>query len=1341
MRLILLCILSTTIYLTSVANILTPKFVHYTNKEGLSSSYVKGIKQDKHGFIWVATRENITRFEGNRFFQFPCYDVLNNEIEIEPQSLYCLNDSLILVESMQNFFYYFDYTNECFKPYTPLFNNIKKESLTDISSNTAVFLQDSSLYSLNIKDKSISYSNIFNHKLHQSPTEKLVKLASNKNLVITYTSYNRILIYNLNTQVYSEIKTTDCEYDNVQFIKVDINNNIWLSVLSKGLYKLDYPSGKKKLLSTNTAHKLPHNMVHCVTIDRENRAWIGTENGLCIWNEYTDEFKCFRYNRSNPEGLNTNPIYNSLTDKDGNIWLGTYFGGINLWCDKPEKFTHWKTGTGKYHLGGKVVSCFVEDNEQNIWIGTEDMGVNKLNTSSGLIEKVTESLPGNNLSYENVHDILLVDKQLWIATYSGGINILNLNNKSIKYINASNEPELGSDYVYSLIQKDNIIYIGTDKGISTYNLHSNTFSRIESDLLVNQAFVSFAWKNNILWFCSYNALFSYDTQTKILHQHPKLSYNHSLGQVFVDSKNNIWIATHNKGLIQYDEIEQNIKYYNKKNGFPANRIFAIEEDNNNTIWVSTNLGLVSFIPKNESFVHYDSNSGIPFSQFNFRAGFKDSKGIIYFGGNEGMISINPEVVTTQKVSDVQFTELMLFNRHISPGNKKPIETSITNKPTIHLKHNQNVITINYACIDFTNKGLISYSYKLDGFDQKFNDVGNKNSATYTNLDPGKYTFIVKASNDAWITESTPKAIEIHIKSPFWLTPVAFLIYALIFLAAILLLNNISIKMQKSKATIELERQQRLHNEEINNFKLEFFTNISHEIKTPLSLILGPLSELIKNETMNSIVKDRLNRILINVNRLNNLLGELLEFRRIDKDSLNFSVNKCTDLNFIKNIEDAFRFIAEHREIHFETCFSNQIETAWLNKAVIEKIIFNLLSNSFKYCNSGNTVGLTITQNHSDMASEFIILVKDNGPGISSDELDKIQTRFYQSSNARKINNGAGIGLSYVNKLVKMHHGTISIESELEQGTAVTIVLPCDKNSYSVTEITEHSFENNKLSDSVLINTKESKEPDNLSKEVSLPTSTINKSILIVEDNIELLNFIEETLGEYNIHKATNGKEALKLIKEEKEYFDLIISDIMMPEMDGLQLTETLKSNIETSHLPIMLLTAKSGTENQFQGLKHGADHYFEKPFIPEILKQNIFNILRTRELSINKFSENIKIAPSELTTSVRDKEFIEELTQVIESNMDMPSLDVKFLTGKLHISRSLLHLKLKSLLNCSTTEYIRIIRLRKAIEFINEEKCSFSEAAYKTGFTSLTYFSRAFKNQYGKSPREYFKNS
>lgn len=1336
----IIVILTFCIHSFILASIQSPTFVHYTNKEGLSSSYVKGIKQDKYGFIWVATREDISRFDGKHFVKFPVFDSLGTETEIHPQSLVCIHDSLILLESMHNYYYSFDYKLECYKPFSPLFNNIKKECITAFSHHQILFLQDYLIYELDLTTNNVSNFNLFKDYDIQSHQENFLKIASNQHYLVAFSNKNRLFILNKdNKQIKARVIDTG-DPSEINFIKIDKNDNIWLEFSSNGLYRISNNTNEVAHLSTSTKIQMPHNMIHCIIVDQNNRTWIGTENGLCIWNEETNEIGSFKYDRKNPQGINTNPIYNAFMDKEGNIWLGTYFGGINFWSNKVSKFKLWESGTSDLHLGGKVISSFAEDKLKNIWIGTEDMGVNMLNTTTGHIEKVTESLKYDNLSFENVLDILFInDNELWIATYSGGINILNTKTNNIRHLQFKEHPGIGSDYIYALTQKNNTIYIGSNSGISTFNTNTNQLKRFFEHELSNEVITCFSWKEDTLWFCSYENVYSYNSTNNELLKHPILSSQYGFNQVFTSKKGHIWIATNNNGLILYDHPSQKLRCFNKKTGFPTNRIFAIEQDNDENIWVSTNNGLIHLNPTNGDFTHYDGNSGVPFNQFNYRAALKSSDGKIFFGGNEGMVSVNPNYKEENGDPNIQFTALSLFNKHVYPGDKSPLATSILNSKRIHLKYNQNTFTINYASINYTHKDQTSYAYKLEGFENEYNYVGNRTNATYTNLDPGKYTFLVKVSNDAWISESTPKKVNIIIKQPWWLTPFALVAYALVFLFVILILNQISINMQKSKAALALERQERLHEEEINNFKLEFFTNISHEIKTPLTLILGPLSSLLEEKKIDEKVKQTLSRIYLNVNRLNELLSELMEFRKIDKESVHFHVNKFYNLSFIKNIDEAFQCIAEHRNISFSSIYNNKPQEIWVNKAIIEKIIFNLLSNSFKYCTSGNCVNLEVNRLLVDSTCQYLtIKVTDNGQGMSKTELKKVFHRFYQSTTAKQINNGSGIGLSYVQNLVNLHHGTIKIESKPGNGTQVIVNLPCDIDSFEKNELAENIAESNTYTISDVILDKTS--PLKFSSVNALLTDNNEKpSILIVEDNPELLDFLQESLNSnYQINTACNGKEALEILKN--IHPELIISDIMMPIMDGLELTQTLKSNIETSHIPIILLTAKAGINNYYEGLIHGADIYLEKPFLPQILKQNIINIINTRRNAINKFSSDSTIKPSELTASAKDKEFINSLTQIIEENIDNSTMDVQFLVNKMHVSRSLIHMKLKYLLNCSTTEYIRIIRLRTAVNLITKEDYNYTEAAYKTGFTSLTYFSRAFKEQYGMSPRNYFNN-
>ncbi len=635
-------------------------------------------------------------------------------------------------------------------------------------------------------------------------------------------------------------------------------------------------------------------------------------------------------------------------------------------------------------------------------------------------------------------------------------------------------------------------------------------------------------------------------------------------------------------------------------------------------------------------------------------------------------------------------------------------------------------------MDYTNKGSVSYAYKLKGFDADFNYVGNKNSATYTNLDPGDYTFIVKASNDAWENESAVKEIKIHINPPVWLTPVAFMIYAMIIIAVFLLINSISIKMQQSKAQIALERQQRLHNEEINDFKLEFFTNISHELKTPLMLILGIVNKVLLKHQLTPVVRKDLNSVDRSAKRLYKLITQLLDFRKIESGKEKLKVTEHNLSSFFDEISSSFHLLAESKNIEFSA--TTDIDTnTYVDLDKIDKIVFNLLSNAFKFTDSNGTISLSAKihqENNKEAESYLLIKVKNTGKGIHPDNINKVFNRYFQSGN--ESNQGSGIGLAYVKSLVELHHGSIEVESKLNEATVFTVKIPVDSSYYSNTEL-EQSPEQFIHSGNDITITPENRKNDQIETDIS----TNKPHILIVEDNIELIDFLKESLEEeFRISIAFNGKKALE--KLETITPELIISDIMMPEMDGITFTSTIKKDLQYSHIPVILLTSKSGVENKLEGLRTGADYYIEKPFYPELLDQNIKNILKTRQNIIEKYKTDDNMTVEEVVISEADKVFLEKLIQIIKDNLNSPDMDVSFLIHEMSVSRTLLHTKLKKLVGCSSTEFIRSVRLKEAVKMISSGKCNISEAAYETGFSSPQYFAKCFKEFFGKSPRNYF---
>ncbi|MBP7507319.1 MAG: response regulator [Prolixibacteraceae bacterium] len=1317
-------------------------FLHYTNKDGLPSSYVKSIAQDQYGFIWLATRISVCRFDGKNFKEFPAYSESGESISLMCNKIFLFSDSLLITRTNEGKYYYFDFDNEFFKPYN-LLNSIGTLQSVEPVMDGFWICRDKSLYFLNsasgklseLREK-VSFGNIpFDASFVdvKSNNGNVVAITENKKIIWFDFKKSRITTYEFPKEV-NELSLTS--------LYLDKEDNFWMGEETIGLFKIHLKNGAKRHFSKEKSGDdyLTHNMVHCFTEDHQGRLWIGTEAGISIWSHKTSKFSYCRYELTNPTGLNTDPIYDAFCDKYGNVWLGTYFGGINFWNSEKNYFKTWQPGVGSRQLGGNVVSCLKEDSKGNIWIGLEDLGVNKLDINSGIIYKYSSKNSVKGLSYDNVHDLIFLSEDvLWIATYTGGINILNTKTGKYDYINRRTNPELPSDNIYSFFRISDSIFIATTNGVAIYDIISKRFKRFYDGILGDIQFESICQTKNKIWFSSSQALYFYDTLKDSLLKFDLIPEFTNMNFVKSDSYGRVWIGDCYDGLCYYDEKNNEVVRFNKDNGFPATWMFSIEEGKDGWYWASSDKGLVRMNPAKKIFLLYDSNSGVPFNQFNFRASFKDKRGNLYFGGNNGMVSFNDnENPDVSKKMDIFFTEMQLFNKPINPNKKSPLKRSINRVDKIKLNYNQNVFTIEYSALSYSFSGKCQYAYYLENFEHTWNYVGNRDYATYTNLSPGTYFLHVKGSVSNIVDEKNERILKIIVKPPFWLSIWAFIFYFILVWAITILVYTIGKRFEKEKALVEMERRDKEHAEELNQVKLEFFTNISHELKTPLTLILGPLNKILEEEKLSPAFKKTISGIEKNAQRLFNLINQLLEFRKIENGKENLNVSKCNVKDFVCEIHDSFGSIAENKNIEFKVICPVQDVSVWFDINKVDKIIFNLLSNAFKFTKEGGRIEfksdiVNREKRSKNQKQNMIISVTDTGKGIKPEMIDKVFDRFFQLENDGVSDKGSGIGLAYLKSLVILHRGEIKVESEVGKGSVFTVTLPVSKSDYSKDELSHSSTQYFSQNSEIEI---ESSIDGSIEIEDSKGLSH-DPVVMIVEDNIELLEFMKESLEDkYQIFTAKNGIEALGKIHLLTP--DLIISDVMMPEMDGFEFTMKIKSELNTSHIPVILLTAKSGAENKYRGLKTGADYYIEKPFYPIILKQNIENILTTRRKLIERFKNDAFISVSEVAHTESDKIFIEKLTNIIKDNISDPDMDVTFLIKEMGMSRSLLHLKLKNLVDCSTTEYIRSIRLREAVKLISNGRFNISEAAYETGFSSPTYFTRRFKEYYGKSPREYF---
>lgn len=1318
-------------------------FRHYTTEYGLPSSYVKSIVQDSDGFIWATTRMGIVRFDGVKFKEYPIFDDKKVASKVLFNKLFISKKALLIARTNNDTYYYYDRDKERFKPY-PLLTKLGSVLSVSSTNNGFWICKNGKIFFLDEKTGK-SEAIIQKLKLNQIPPNTRFNQVIEKDewLVFT-TNSSKLYCYNKIQKKLREFgipKVLDPDQYDLRLI--DSHKNIWISSFEYGLACMNLEGGEFHFFSKDqigNAH-LPNNLVYCFAEDHQGRVWIGTESGLAIYEPDTKALRLHSYKLADPNGLNNDQIVDAFCDKNGNMWLGTYLGGINFWCGENQFFTTWSPGFGKWQIRGNIVSCLTEDSNKNLWIGLGSKGINKLNTKTG---EVTEFLLNNGSSIPfnfYINDLLFVnDHELWIATYTGGIFILNTQTKRFTIYNRKNTNNLLANEIYKFKKVGNDIYCTTSDGIIIYSLSERKFRELKAKIIGLDRFLGICTSGKSIWFTTDSKLYRYIPENDSLFEINPGSEFKRINFVKADSMGRIWIGDCYAGLCRYDPKNKIFEKFNPSTGFPATWIFSLEEGMNGWFWISTDKGLIHFKPKTKENTLYDNTFGTPFGQFNYRSSYTDNLGIIYFGSNNGMISFDNGQPSSKSMGfPIVLTGLQLFNKPIKPDDINYFDKSISTIDKVVLKHNQSYITIEYSALSFSFGELCKYSYFLEGLDHEWNNVGNRNFATYPNLSPGTYIFRVKGSENDNFGNALERRLTIVVRPPFWLTTWAYIVYAFLIGCMIVLVFRFGKNLEKAKASAALEHSEKVHAEEINKVKLDFFTNISHEIKTPLTLILGPLKLIMKEGNHSPELRKRLTMIERNADRLYKLILQLLEFRKIEEGKDKLKVSPCDIRKLMEGISTSFESVVESRDIDFRLHIPEFDQVAWIDVDKVDKVVSNLLTNAFKFTPDGGFIDLSIqfvprtTGNHSKL-DDVLITVKDSGNGISPEMQEKIFNLFFQVDDGNVANIGSGIGLAFVKSLVVSHKGHIEVESSLNQGTSFMVRIPVSREDYSSEEIAEEPIQYERSHEFINSNSY----PESRGKMEDIETSSFKPHLMIVEDNLDLISFMKDSLEKnYRITTAENGMDAL--LKLEHCTPDLIITDIMMPKMDGIELSNHVKNSINLSHLPIILLTSKSGLDSRMEGLRSGADYYLEKPFYPAILEQNIENILNTRKRMIERFKSNLDIHIEEMNCSAPDKLFIEKLTLLIKDRISDPDLDVNFLTKEMGVSRSLLHLKLKALVDCSTTEFICAIRLKEAIKLISSGKCNITQASYETGFASPSYFARRFLQFYGQSPRAYFK--
>ncbi|HKJ40795.1 MAG TPA: ATP-binding protein, partial [Sunxiuqinia sp.] len=1041
-------------------------------------------------------------------------------------------------------------------------------------------------------------------------------------------------------------------------------------------------------------------------------------------------------------------------DPQNIFWIGTYKNGVDYFRKSSKHFRLLQHDPqDKTRLSKSDVNFLAEDHLHHIWVGTNGAGIDVLNQKGKVIKRLT--IESRNGLSNDVVVAIYEDHQgmIWIGTYYGGLNQYNPQTGDIKVFrhSATDPKSIPDDRVWSITEdRHNQLWIATlTGGLSRYQPEAGkfiTYNTSNSNICSNQIRILYKDHQDNLWACSPNGLSRYNENTNdftVFKEGKTTDGMRPFGEVndlFQDSRGWYWVSS-NAGLIRFNPQNQQAIFLSKKDGLQSNNIKQILEDDQGNLWISSNRGIsklwfsLSDNPNElkPNFLHFDETDGLQGQEFSELAALKTSKGDLLFAGNNGINWFNPHEIQIDTVKpNLQFTGLRIFNKEVNPGEtvdrRLLLQKPVYQTNVLELKYAENFFSIEFSALTYLFPEKSKYRYKLEGFDDHWYETdGTANFATFTNLNNGDYTFLVEGSNADGVWNKKPIELKIKVLPPFWKSWYAMVLYALSLIGILTLLRYLVLMKERMNVRVEEERReaQRIH--ELDSLKLKFFTNISHEFRTPLTLILSPVEKLLA-KVGDTTDQRQLSLIHQNARRLLNMINQILDFRKMEMQGLSYQPSHGDLIQFMQDVVASFRELSENKNIDLRLVTELPELTVEFDRDKLEKIMFNLLSNAFKFTPNNGLVIIQIElQDETPTNQRLIIRVKDNGIGIAPEQAEKIFDRFYQSESSQQVaEKGTGIGLSLVREYVQLHGGTVLLESAPGVGSSFTITLPVvlDEQHQKVEQKTA---------------TPQLEEKPVFSVENNFEAVSVNggkATVLITEDNDDLRTYLKEQLAEkYQILEATNGKEGLASLRENMP--DLIISDLMMPEMDGIELCKQAKSDPITCHIPFIMLTAKTSEQQQLEGLQIGADDYLTKPFNLQILEAKVNNLIQLKMNIRRSFRTKLQIQPKDISINSLDEQFIEKILNTMEDNMGNSEFTVEEFSRIMGVSRMQLYKKMVSLTGKPPVEFIRIMRLKRAAQLLQKSQLNVSEVAYQVGFNDPKYFSKQFKAEFKVLPSKY----
>lgn len=1313
-------------------------------EKGLSNNYVVSIAQDKQGFLWFATEEGLNKFDGTRFITYLKNEDLTRQ-GITGNELNCLlddpQDSILWIGTQRAGLNAYDYVNNTFLCYRHDGEN--PESLITDDVTKIVAATDGNLW-ITTYWRGVDYFDKKAGKFIHYNTQTVPGLAS----------------------------------DNIWSVVDGGDGKLYMGHVHHGFSVLSLKDKKVKnfMYDPEDPVSLPGNGVTCIYKDLSGNIWLGTDRGLALFNPEAENFIHFHHSE---DGV-PHTVFD-IRQFDGNkLWIAMEFGGIAI-LDLTQRmflspdqvrFQYIKEGDDEYSLSNSTVRCLFQDSFKNVWAGMWGGGINFLSHESSYFNVYSYSPiqhSGSSLNNKTASSVCVArDGKLWIGTDGGGINVFDkgkrvavykeetgdLTDNSIQAALCDSEGNLwfgsfmgGVDFydvkkksfhqifpkdktgedVRALYEDAEYVWIGTSNGIYKVRLHDKG---IADHYTVENNLVRCISKDNLnrLWIGTFGGglgVFDEHFQCVKLFNVTSLFPSNTINTVYMDSQNRMWIGT-GEGLVCFPSSQSwDYKVYRSEEGLSNVHIRAITEDNHGNIWVSTNKGISCLLKDKEVFYNYDHWDNVPMGNFMSGSVAEAKDGTLYFGSINGLCRFNPDQVLEKRESPAAIiTEMRIFGPlRDTDSNEKVM--ALEGQSEVRLSYMQNNFSVTFNIQNYALADQVEYAYMLKGLENSWYTVTDPNNVTFRNIPPGNYCFQVKTRirNQEWADEIA--SLDIRIDPPVWLTWWAKLFYILSGVSVLYFILHAYKKKLDMESLYELEKKNHEQEQELNNERLRFYTNITHELRTPLTLILGPLEDMQKSNSLSGKDSQKISVIHQSAIRLLNLINQILEFRKTETQNKKLCVSRDNLAALVHEIGLKYKELNRKPEIDFCLEIEQEDMSLFFDKEVVTIILDNLISNAIKYTEKG-TITLGLHQVVRNNIHHTEISVSDTGFGIAPDALPHIFDRYYQEGSEHQAS-GTGIGLALVKNLVVLHEGEIRVESSLNVGSTFYVSLLTDNTYPHVL----HTDSTEKTSDE-----KGEKE------ENTEPVHSGKRILLIVEDNRDICDYIVESFSDdFEVRTAANGEQGLE--QALGCIPDIIVSDIMMPVMNGIVMCRKLKEDLRTSHIPIILLTAKDSLQDKEEGYQVGADSYLTKPFSATLLHSRIHNLLESRKLLAERFNTNSILIDKRaaVTESMNklDNEFLEKINKLIEDRLSSEKIDIGYLSDAMCMSNSTLYRKMKALTGLSTNEYIRKIKMQYAERLLLEGKYNISEVAFKVGINSTVYFRQCFKDEFGMAPSDYLK--